>query len=368
MFDFCGNLEYFSQDLPETNGSTQRSLTQRLVEGRLHLLQAIGDNAPEVRARTAALLHEFVSGMNLDNVVVRRNRALVERFSDDVAWEWPRREDLAAAVELAGLPSAARDDDEFAKRIDLIILQRQLAQLEGDALNGGTCSRDGASDRRVAAREVEYPDGRRARGPARVGRRRRVVDGCVDRNARLARLRLRGLARFIDRVRRSPVYTDFEDTLSEGVEVALGTSVTGTDIRRFRDKARAFLRTQENHMSMQRLRRNLQLTESDLSALQGMLVDAQIASPVEIEYEATAAGGLGLFIRSLVGLDRPAATEAFSQFLDSSAFSVQQIRFVELVIDELTATGVMEPSRLFQRRISIRPRRGQPDCSTTRTP
>jgi len=348
VFDFCGNLEYFSQDLPETNGSTQRSLTQRLVEGRLHLLQAIGSNAPEVRARTAALLHDFVSGMNLDNVVVRRNRALVEHFSDEGAWKWSSREDLAAAVVLAGLPSATRDDDEFAKRFDLIMLQRQLAQIEDDALTAERVRETVQAIAESLLGKLNIP---------MVAQHSILLESVAGDEwwtdvslemLDLARLRLRGLARFIDRVRRSPVYTDFEDTLSEGVEVILGTSVTGTDIRRFRDKARAFLRTQENHLSMQRLRRNLQLTVSDLSALQGMLVDAQIASPVEIEYEATTAGGLGLFIRSLVGLDRPAATEAFSRFLDSSAFSVQQIRFVELVIDELTATGVMEPSRLFQ--------------------
>jgi type I restriction enzyme R subunit len=30
VFDFCGNLEYFSKNLPGTEGSLQKSLTQRL--------------------------------------------------------------------------------------------------------------------------------------------------------------------------------------------------------------------------------------------------------------------------------------------------------------------------------------------------
>lgn len=36
-----------------------------------------------------------------------------------------------------------------------------------------------------------------------------------------------------------------------------------------------------------------------------------------------------------------AATEAFAAFLDQTRFSVDQIRFVQLIIDELTANGVM---------------------------
>lgn len=59
-------------------------------------------------------------------------------------------------------------------------------------------------------------------------------------------------------------------------------------------------------------------------------------------------GGLGLFIRSLVGLDRTAAVEAFGDYLDGTRFTVDQVRFVNLIVDELTANGIMEPARLFE--------------------
>lgn len=56
-----------------------------------------------------------------------------------------------------------------------------------------------------------------------------------------------------------------------------------------------------------------------------------------------------LFVRSLVGLDRAAATEAFGRFLDDGRFTVEQIRFVDLIVDELTTNnGVMERRRLFE--------------------
>ena len=38
VFDFCGNLEYFSQDLPGVEGSAQKSLTQLIFESRLGLV------------------------------------------------------------------------------------------------------------------------------------------------------------------------------------------------------------------------------------------------------------------------------------------------------------------------------------------
>lgn len=46
-------------------------------------------------------------------------------------------------------------------------------------------------------------------------------------------------------------------------------------------------------------------------------------------------------------MDRAAAQEAFSGFLSNRSLSTQQIRFIEMVIDQLTARGVMEPSALY---------------------
>jgi len=53
-------------------------------------------------------------------------------------------------------------------------------------------------------------------------------------------------------------------------------------------------------------------------------------------------------VRSLVGLDRIAAQSAFSRFLNDRSLTGSQIRFVEMVIDQLTARGVMEASALYE--------------------
>jgi len=44
---------------------------------------------------------------------------------------------------------------------------------------------------------------------------------------------------------------------------------------------------------------------------------------------------------TLVGLDRSAAQAAFSEFLNDRSLSPQQIRFVEMVIDQLTVRRVV---------------------------
>ena len=54
------------------------------------------------------------------------------------------------------------------------------------------------------------------------------------------------------------------------------------------------------------------------------------------------------FVRSLVGLDRSAAQSLFSEFLNNQSLTTSQIRFVEMVIDQLTARGIMEATALYE--------------------
>lgn len=91
----------------------------------------------------------------------------------------------------------------------------------------------------------------------------------------------------------------------------------------------------------------LDAVAGDLVALEEMLVEAG-AQPTHLERACADAGSLGLFVRSLVGLDRSAAMEAFAQFLDASTHSLAQIRLVEMIVAELTRNGVMEPGRLYE--------------------
>lgn len=58
--------------------------------------------------------------------------------------------------------------------------------------------------------------------------------------------------------------------------------------------------------------------------------------------------GLGVFVRSLVGLDRQAAKEALSGFLVGRNLAANQIEFVNMVVDHLTEHGVMEASLLYE--------------------
>ncbi|MCY3892904.1 MAG: hypothetical protein OXF65_06370 [Acidimicrobiaceae bacterium] len=90
------------------------------------------------------------------------------------------------------------------------------------------------------------------------------------------------------------------------------------------------------------------LTQDDMDDLQRVLVAAGIGDDATFAEASERAGSFGLFIRSLVGLDRAAAKRAFARFLDDKRYRVNQIRFVEMVIDYLTEHGTVEERRVYE--------------------
>ena len=106
IFDFCGNLEFFSTDPQGTEGSVQKSLTQRIVELRVGVLSELDRQTlePDFRAEVARLLHEHVAGMTLDNVIVRPHRRAIERFAQQSVWQTLSSEDLDEALTWPGCP------------------------------------------------------------------------------------------------------------------------------------------------------------------------------------------------------------------------------------------------------------------------
>ena len=162
------------------------------------------------------------------------------------------------------------------------------------------------------------------------------------------RRRLRSLVQFIDKGQRKPVYTDFEDFMGGEIDIGLPGFAPGTDYAKFLAKARAFLREHMDHVSIRKLRNNRPLTVTDIAALERMLGGSGLGAPNELRRAVEESQGLGLFVRSLVGMDRSAAKDAMRTFLAGKSLSANQIEFVNLVVDQLTEQGIVAPDRLYE--------------------
>jgi type I restriction enzyme R subunit len=145
IFDFCQNFEFFNQNPQLVDGAVGHSLSERLFATRVEIaahIQGLSESERdgelstldgEIRSR----LFNEVSGMNLDNFLVRAKRRAVEQFQQRGAWERLNGGDVELLLnDVSGLPTSLLDNDTPAKQFDYIMLNGQLALLQGQAAFG----------------------------------------------------------------------------------------------------------------------------------------------------------------------------------------------------------------------------------------
>ncbi len=376
IFDFCQNLEFFNQNPAVADGAVGESLGGRLFHARLALIAELDQRLPpaaatapatgfaeppasfthegavpdqtdalrSVRDDLAERLRQEVAGMTLDNFIVRPHRRVVETYAVADAWTRLGPEERHALRPLAGLPSGLEDGEPEARQFDLLILRAQLSLLQMDR------SFTGHQRRIIDIAGLLEELSNVPMVAAHLGFILEIQsdEWWQDATAPMletARRRLRDLIKLIEVKKRPVIYTDFVDEIGTGQEITLRGIPIGTDLEQFRKKARSFLRAHQDHIAIAKLRRNEPLTPTDLAELERMLIE-EGADPGSMD-RIRADGGLGLFVRSLVGLDREAAKHAFAGFEAGRKLTANQLEFLNLIIEHLTERGVMEPSALY---------------------
>jgi type I restriction enzyme, R subunit len=378
IFDWCRNFEFFNQNPNRVDGAGADSLAKRLFAARVELVGEVdgrgsgdapaghyaqeatplghlgeaGSSADRVaeikslRNDLVAGLRTEISGMSLDNFLVRPHRRYVEKYSSGDAW---KKLDADARHELidhvAGLPSAVADDDLAAKQFDLLVYRAELAVLRVDP---------GFQGFRKKITEIASLLEELGNVPMVAAEMALILEVQSDEfwqdvtlpMLETVRRRLRALVKLIEHKKRPLVYSDFEDVAGAGVDITVPGITVGTDMDAFRRKARVFLRPHENHIAVLKLKRNEPLTPMDLKEIERIFLDAGVDQASLGTLQAD--GGLPRFVRSLVGLDREAAKRAFAEFSSGRTLAADQLEFLDLIIDHLTARGVMDPKLLYE--------------------
>ncbi|MBA2304726.1 MAG: hypothetical protein H0W08_19125 [Acidobacteria bacterium] len=279
----------------------------------------------DVRLTIGEILHKEVAAMNLDNFVVRPHRRVIEKYAKPSAWVALTPEALTElATEVSGLPAELDPEAEEAKRFDLLLLNLQLAQLRSEPAFARL--RDQV---KAIARLLEE------KSTIPMVRQQMVLIQDLQTDEwwqdvtvpmlEVVRRRLRDLVKLIEKQQRKPIYTDFEDEMGPETGFALRGLGEGAGFAKFRDKAQAFLRAHQDHVTIQNLRTNKALTASDLSELERMLAESGVGAVEDIERAKSESRGLGLFVRSMVGMDREAAKQALAGFLAGKTLGANQI-------------------------------------------
>ena len=352
VFDFCENLEHFSQPLMSASSSSEIPLREAIFKMRVELLQAL-DNIEahgDERSAIAATLRETVASMNEKNFLVRVRLKLVERFRTPEAWTTITGDDLTALNDyVAQLPDQLDSENEEAKRFDLLIFNAQL-----DLLHHKPFEWERSRIINIASALEDLGNAIPA-----VAEQKQLIAAIQTDNwwveinyptLEAARKQLRNLVQLIEPNRKIPLYSRFADEVGKGTEVELpgiGGNIGGDRFAGFTEKAKNFLKENLTNDIVARVYKGHPISTDDVAELQRLLIDAGIGDMDIIAQASGGKGGFALFCFSLIGLEEAEAEEIFAKFLQPAEYSSDQIEFVREIINHLAKRGSIDESSFY---------------------
>jgi len=353
IFDFCENLEFFEVNPEGIEGNMSKGMVQRIFELKLDVAVLIREkDSPtsderELAEHYVAQLHAQTAQLDHQRFDVRMKLRHAEHFSHRENWADLSAGDIADIKEhLSRLMLPEAGDHELSRRFDLVVLAIQTALLEG---------RDGT---RHITRVISTAKALTKKGNIPAVAARMPLIGEVQTEKfwnevnpkRLEELRvsLRELVKFLDREKQEIVYTNLEDEIQGNLVSEKPLIQWGKNLKPYRDRVEAYLRKNQHHLTVQKLRTNQPITASELEELERILFDGDERGTKEDFTKEYGDRPLGQFVRSILGMERPAAMAAFAEFIQRGNPTGAQITFIDNIITHLEQNGTISATMLFE--------------------
>lgn len=349
IFDFCNNFEYFRVNKNGSESGIQETLSEKTYNTKAMIcreLQAPVFSSDELyrsyRTELVDDLHHAVVELNDESFMVRRHMRYVEIFRIVSNWANLETVEISDIKEHISPLIKPKQEEELARRFDYIIYSIALGILQ---------SKNVQTPIKIVVQTAELLSAKININP-QVAAQREIIERVQTQEfwknttvleLDMVRKSLRDLLQYLDKTKRPIYYTDFTDTI---VDMAEGQPIYDTgDLKNYRKKVEYYLKEHRDNLAVYKLRNNKRMTESDLNVLEKILwEELGSRTDYEKEYGDTPVGKL---VRKILGVDRNAVNEAFSEFLTEERLNINQIRFVRLMVDYIVANGNIDDNKVL---------------------
>ncbi|MDZ4982127.1 DUF4145 domain-containing protein [Clostridium perfringens] len=348
IFDFCNNFEFFRVNPKGFEGNNVETLTERLFNIKIALVKELQDikyqeDEEYVNYRNDLVdeLVEAVEALNEDGYLVRMHLPYVHKYKNREVWQSIgelAQNDIKQHI--APIVNSI-NDDELAKRFDLVMYTIQLAKIQNLGAKRGIKNVMQTAER--LSKLGTIPEVKEKKAVIE-----RVMTSEFWEEANIfdmdkVREDLRELLKYLEKVNQKIYYTNFNDMIIS--EESNGSMYNVNDLKSYRKKVEFYLREHQNDLAIYKLRNNKPLTEEDIKTLENVLFnELGSKSDYEKEYKETP---VKVLVRKILGMDREAANEAFSEFLNNQNLNSKQIHFVKLIVDYIVKNGFIEDNRVL---------------------
>ncbi len=348
IFDFCNTFEFFRVNPKGFEVKVGESLTEKIFNVKVEMVKELQDikyqedDYIHYRKELLEDLLESVMALNDDSFRVRMYLKYVHKYKSKEEWNSLGTVSLDEIKKNISPLITPLSDDELAKRFDYLIYTVDLAYLQNKNANKPIKSIIGTAEQLSKLGTIPQ-----------VMEQKYIIEKVMTEEfwestdifeLEEVRLALRELIKFIEKTQQKIYYTDFRDQV---IEINENGAMYGVnDLKNYKKKVEHYLKEHKDEMAIFKLRNNKKLTKQDVETLEEIMWH-KLGSREEYikEFGETPVNKL---VRKIVGLDREAANEAFSEFLGENRLNEKQRHFVRLIIDYVVVNGVIEDKKILQ--------------------
>ena len=348
IFDFCNNFEYFRVNKNGAENGIAESLSEKIYNTKAQIVRELqaprytsDDSYVAYRGDLVDQLHDAVIELNDDSFLVKRHLRYVEIFRTLSAWNSLETMEISDIKEHIAPLIKPKKEDELARRFDYLVYSIDLGLLQSKSVQ--TPVNIVVQTAEQLSAKYSIPQVEKQRDIIEKVQTTEFWDGVTIIELETVRNAMRSLLQYLDKIRRKIYYTNFTDTIINSTE---GEPIYGgNDLKNYRKKVEFYLKEHSDRLSVYKLRNNKKLSEADLKELERILW-TELGSKDDYikEYGDTPIGRL---VRQIVGVDRAAVNEAFSEFLTEERLNLNQMRFVNLIVDYIVANGNIDDNKVL---------------------
>ena len=351
IFDWCGNFDYFSMQAEDFEPSASVSLTERLFMLRLDIAKEL-QGASHQQQEFDKMLHDEMKTLlhrQVDDIVKERKDArpywgTIEPFRDKERWTFVSDVDVLRLKEIGKL-IPKDNDDEAAKRFDVVMLHLQLAHIDSTV-------RVGQRKKNVA--NIAAMLEKRGTVPAvmqRIETIREVQKPQFWETVTLDRLEhvrkeLRELMKLLEESRNTRKFIiDIDDAYE--INETSGTNAVQTT---YKQRVIDYLANNTDSPTLRKIQNFEQLTADDIKELERIFFEEL---GTREEYDKLVEGhpyknNVAAFIRVVNGIDRKKALEIYSQFIDNENLTATQELYLKNILDYVSVNGDIETKNFVE--------------------
>lgn len=351
IFDYCGNFEFFRENIQGYESSETKSLTESIFCKMVDLIFDMQDGAYSedkyqvFRKTLTDICHANIAALSYDIMSVRLKKEYVEKFNKADSFVQLTEKDRGELKNHIAPLVSSTEKDEYAKRFDNFMYGFMIADIEHlptrAHMKNQLCRTAALLEKKAHIPQIQQ----------KINLIKDIQSDDFWQDMSILTLNsvreeLKYLIQFLnDGEGRQKIFTKLSDpatTISEGKILD-----AAYDFEDYRKKVNRYVEEHKNEPAIYKLNHNLPLTQQDYDELERILTkELGNIEDYKREYGDTP---FGLLVRKIAKLDHESAMSAFSEFINDSSLNQKQIAFIHKIITHIENNGYIEDVKILMK-------------------